>query len=64
MKNPEDKFAMGCDSMARNCQSAVECVRKGVWTLDDVDKWLSACIGQDKEYLTKTLEEQFGKPSK
>lgn len=37
--------------MARSCKAAVEAIRQGKWTLDDMQRWIDACIEQDPAYL-------------
>lgn len=61
--HPEDKFALGIDSMARNCQAAIKCVRTGKMTLDGVERWLEAVITNDPKYLAETLKEHFENPA-
>lgn len=47
-------FQQGVQAMARNCLPAVELVRKGVWTLGDMEKWLQWVIASDSGIVLET----------
>lgn len=47
LNQPHADFACGVTRMARNCLPAVDLVRQGRWTLDDMERWLKACIADD-----------------
>lgn len=51
-----NEFSLGVKSMARNTIPALNLVRKGEWTLDDVERWLNAVIGDDVNYLEETQQ--------
>lgn len=46
----ENSFAGGVISMARNTLPAVELIRAGKWTLDQMEQWLNAVLANDAKY--------------
>ena len=45
--------------MARNTLPAVELVRSGKWTLDDVERWLNAVITDDPSYAQEIKDKSL-----
>ena len=52
-------FSGGVKSMARNTLPAVELVRSGKWTLDDVERWLNAVITDDPSYAQEIKDKSL-----
>jgi hypothetical protein len=44
-------FCDGVNAMARSCHSAVQLVKDGKWTVDQLDKWLLAVLENDPKYF-------------
>lgn len=42
-------FAYGSNAMAGHCRAAIQRIRQGEWTVDDMDKWLEEIIARDAE---------------
>lgn len=57
--NPENRstFDHGVKCFAANCRSAVQLVKSGRWTIEQMDKWLKAVIDSDPAYLKKAKGE-------
>lgn len=51
-----DTFAGGVVSMARGCKASISLVRKGVWSFEDLDAWLEACITNDPKYRAEGVK--------
>jgi len=50
-------FDSGVTPMARNCLCATKLVRKGEWTVEDMERWLNAVIDSDAEYIDVAKEQ-------
>jgi hypothetical protein len=53
----DNPYGNGVVSMARNCKSSVELVRRGQWDLDKMDRWLDSVINNDMAFLNEVRPE-------